>query len=139
VAPGSLWSEPVELVGAEAVLDYASGHLAGRPAVTRHPHGRGLAWYVSTVLDAAALGDLVARVVDEAGVAARSDVAGHPGVEVVRRVGEQHEWVFVLNHSDDVVVHDFAGYDLVSEQHVSGRIELAAGGSHIIRQDRKAS
>jgi beta-galactosidase len=138
-ATGSLWSEPVELVGAEAVLDYASGHLAGRPAVTRHPHGRGLAWYVSTVLDAAALGDLVARVVDEAGVAARSDVAGHPGVEVVRRVGEQHEWVFVLNHSDDVVVHDFAGYDLVSEQHVSGRIELAAGGSHIIRQDRKAS
>ncbi|MDY0892177.1 beta-galactosidase [Frigoribacterium sp. CFBP9030] len=138
-ATGSLWSEPVELVGAEAVVEYASGTLAGRPAVTRNTHGRGLGWYVSTVLDAEALGDLVARVVDEAGVPARSEAAGHPGVEIVRRVGEQHEWVFVLNHSDETVAHDFAGYDLVSEQNVAGRIELAAGGSHIIRQDRKAS
>ena len=136
---GSLWSEPVELVGAEAVLDYASGSLAGRPAVTRNAHGRGLGWYVSTELDAATLRHVVARAVDEAGVAPRSEVAGRAGVEVVRRVGDQHEWVFVLNHSDDVVVHEFSGYDLVSEQHVSGAVELAAGGSHIIRQDRKAS
>ncbi|MBP1241695.1 beta-galactosidase [Frigoribacterium sp. PvP120] len=138
-ATGSLWSEPVELVGAEAVLGYASGTLAGRPAVTRNAHGRGLGWYVSTELDAATLRHVVARAVDEAGVAPRSEVAGRAGVEVVRRVGDQHEWVFVLNHSDDVVVHEFSGYDLVSEQHVSGPVELAAGGSHIIRQDRKAS
>nr|WP_197981224.1 beta-galactosidase [Frigoribacterium sp. CFBP 8754] len=138
-ATGSLWSEPVELVGAEAVLGYASGTLAGRPAVTRNAHGRGLGWYVSTELDAATLRHVVARAVDEAGVAPRSEVASRAGVEVVRRVDDQHEWIFVLNHSDDVVVHEFSGYDLVSEQHVSGSVELAAGGSHIIRQDRKAS
>lgn len=135
-ATGSLWSEPLEVDGAEPILTYASGAFAGRPAVTRHSHGRGLGWYVSTVLDRDSLGSLVARVVDESGVQTRS---AQDGVEIVRRVGAQNEWVFVLNHTDAPITHDFAGYDLVTEENVGGEIELPAGGTHIIRQDRKAS
>ena len=40
-APAGVWSELVHLEGAEAVERFASGELAGRPAVTRHAFGRG--------------------------------------------------------------------------------------------------
>ncbi|GAA4265732.1 beta-galactosidase [Frondihabitans peucedani] len=135
---GSLWSEPLDLVGAESVVDYASGALAGRPAVTSKRHGQGLGWYVSTQLEPEALASVVERAVTESGVAVDPALA-RGGVEIVRRIGEQSDWVFVLNHSDATVVHHFEGFDLVSEQRVSGAVELEAGGTHIIRQDRKAS
>ncbi|ARC56420.1 Beta-galactosidase [Frondihabitans sp. 762G35] len=134
---GTLWSEPVELVGAEAVVSYASGPLAGRPAVTRATAGAGTAWYLSTVLEPDSLIALLTRVADEAGVLPVA--APGTGVEVVRRRDSQNEWVFLLNHTDETVHHDVSGFDLVTEQPVSGRVALAPGGTQIIRQDRKAS
>ncbi|GAA4676538.1 beta-galactosidase [Frondihabitans cladoniiphilus] len=136
---GSLWSEPLDLQGAEAVTTYATGTLAGRAAVTRNQHGQGSAWYVSTVLEPAPLQALVRQILDAAGVDRPTLADPAHDVEVVRRACVDKEWVFVMNHSDDDVVHDFEGYDLVTEKTLSGRIELAAGGTHVIRQDRKAS
>jgi beta-galactosidase len=133
---GTIWSEPLALAGAEAVLDYTDGPLAGRPAVTRNSFGAGAAWYVSTVLDPATLVDLVAGIARDAGI------AGHglgPGVEVVRRSDSAHEWLFVLNHTDHEIEHAYAGFEIVTQRDVHGTIVLASRGTHIIRQDRKAS
>ncbi|NTW42468.1 MAG: beta-galactosidase, partial [Cellulomonadaceae bacterium] len=63
-----LWAEEVELTGATAVAHYATGHLAGRPAITRSEHGAGSAYYVSTRLDADSLAGLLGRLRHEAGV-----------------------------------------------------------------------
>ncbi|WP_423923817.1 beta-galactosidase [Frigoribacterium sp. 2-23] len=146
---GSLWSEPLELHGAETVTSYADGPLAGHPAVTTNRHGQGHAWYVSTVLEPASLATLVDSVATSAGVtrSRRVDPAhdtttdsgtGHD-VEIVRRTSGDQDWVFVLNHTDEAIAHDIEGYDLVTETALSGRVELAAGGTHVIRQNRKAS
>ncbi|MCS6577475.1 beta-galactosidase [Curtobacterium poinsettiae] len=134
---GSVWSEPVELRGATSVVDYAEGSLAGRPAVTRNEHGAGTAWYTSTVLDTAALGGFVHRVLDEAGV--HADPAVRPGLEVVRRRDDTHEWVFLLNHSDRTVEHHEAGHELVADRPVTGTTAIAPGGTQIIRTDRNRS
>ncbi len=131
------WSEPVELRGAEAVTHYAEGPLDGSPAVTRNAHGAGSAWYVSTVLEDAARTDLLRRVLDEAGVT--PDPAAQPGLEVVRRRDDQHEWVFLLNHSDRAVDHHEAGHELVADRAVAGTTTIAPGGTQIIRTDRKPS
>jgi beta-galactosidase len=88
-----LWSDLIELEGADAVAVYADGWLAERAAVTRH----GPAWYVGTRLDAAAMDVLTAKLADESGVA--PPLAAPAGVEVVRRAGGGRSFLFLLNHS----------------------------------------
>jgi beta-galactosidase len=90
------WSEHVELRGAEAKATFASGDLAGFPAVTAHQYGSGTATYVATRAEPAAM----ARIVAEAAAAAsvRPVMEGLPaGVEATRR----GEYVFLLNHGDE--------------------------------------
>src|SRR5581483_10785620 len=82
---GTVWSEPVELRGAEAVLTYADGPAAGHPAVTRHHFGEGHAWYVSTRLDPATLREVLRRAAADAGVA--FDTETPDTLETVRRIG----------------------------------------------------
>ncbi len=105
--------------------------------MTRNAHGAGSAWYVSTVLEDAARTELLRRVLAEAGVA--PDPAARPGLEVVRRLDDQHEWVFLLNHSDQPVEHHEAGHELVADRPVAGTTTIAPGGTQIIRTDRKRS
>ena len=131
------WSEPVELLDAESVVHYASGPLVGRPAITRNDHGAGSAWYLSTVVDDASLRSLVQKVLDDAGV--HGDPATAPGLEVVRRRDDEHEWVFLLNHSDRTVQHHEAGHELVTDQAVAGVTAIEPGGTQIIRTDSKRS
>ncbi|WP_219468692.1 beta-galactosidase [Nonomuraea rhizosphaerae] len=81
---GTLWSEHVHLAGAQALVSYASGPLAGLPAVTRHAYGSGTALYVSTRLADAAFARLLG-------------LAPHPaGLELVRH----DRAVFAINHGD---------------------------------------
>lgn len=94
---GTLWSEWITVAGAE-VLDTFTGELAGRPAITRHVFGDGVATYLATRPDDATLAAVVARVLDDAGVA--PVLPGAPaGVEAVRR----GEWLFLLNHNETEV------------------------------------
>ena len=129
----STWSEPVALRGAETVTSYAEGPLAGSPAVTRNTHGAGSAWYVSTVLEDDARAELLRRVTAEAGIA--PDPQAEPGLEVVRRRDDRHEWVFLLNHSDREVAHTVAGHELVADRPVDGTTVVAPGGTQIIRTE----
>ncbi|MEV4074062.1 beta-galactosidase [Nonomuraea fuscirosea] len=95
----STWTELLRAEGAEVVAEFTEGDLAGRPAVTRHRAGNdGVAWYVGTMPEPAALGVLAARVLADAGVKeAVPDLP--PGVEAVRR----GEVLFLLNHGATTV------------------------------------
>nr|WP_307852592.1 beta-galactosidase [Glaciihabitans sp. dw_435] len=134
---GSLWSELLHLTGAEAWVTYADGPLAGVPAITRNAHGRGVGWYLATAVDPAALIGLLATITAEAGVVPIGTVA--PGAEVVRRRSQERDYIFVLNHTDQPIHHEFRGFDLVTQESVDGFASVAPGGVHIIRQDRKTS
>jgi beta-galactosidase len=114
----SLWSEDLRLQGAEAVISFADG----RPAVTRHAYGEGVAWYAATRFDPASL---LARVCAEAGV--EPALAGLPaGVEAVRRRGADGDFVFVLNHTDAPVRVE--GEDLLG-----GDGTVPAGGVAVVK------
>ncbi|GAA2678167.1 beta-galactosidase [Actinoplanes palleronii] len=92
---GVRWSERVETAGAETLVRYAGDVLAGAPAITRHRHGAGTAWYVSPGLDDDALRRLLDRVATEAGVP--PVLPGlPPHVEAVRR----GDLVFLFNHGE---------------------------------------
>ena len=133
--PGRVWTELGRAVDAEVVAEYLAGPVAGSPAITRRAAGAGTAWYVGTALEEAGLGALLERVLGEAGVA--PTVAGLPaGVEAVRRVGEQAEYLFLVNHSERAVplpARAADGVDLLTGGPVA---ELAAGGAAVVRRAR---
>ncbi|MGS2616423.1 beta-galactosidase [Micromonospora sp. LZ34] len=94
---GLEWSEWVEPAGAEVVGTFTEGELAGRPAVLRHRHGAGTAWYLATRPDPALMRAVLDRVRAEAGV--EPVLPGLPdGVQAVRRHGPDRSYLFLLNH-----------------------------------------
>ncbi|ROT31119.1 beta-galactosidase [Micromonospora sp. HM5-17] len=134
---GRLWSEPVRLAGATVVTTYAGGTVAGRPAVTRHDHGAGVAWYVSTRLDDDAYRDLLRRAAERAGVAPACPAAP-PGVEAVRRGdGAGRSWLFLLNHTATTQTVPAAGTDLLTGGHLDP-VTLPPGGCAVLREDGAA-
>ncbi|MFZ3561015.1 beta-galactosidase [Streptomyces sp. BH055] len=95
-----LWSEAIDLEGAEAVARFEDGELADRPAITRHTYGDGTAWYVGTRLEPALLRDLLDRVRGEAG--ATPVLPNLPtAVQATVREGTGGRFLFLLNHGKD--------------------------------------
>ncbi|MFF7762335.1 beta-galactosidase [Streptomyces griseorubiginosus] len=132
---GDVWSEFVVPRGAETVWTYTDGLAAGRPAVTRHRHGRGTAWYVSTRLTARGLDALLGRAAEDAGLPSRADLPHD--VEVVRREGASGSFVFVVNHTatEAKVPLDGAGTELLSGERTAGRLAVPAGAVRVVHLD----
>ncbi|MBO4206777.1 beta-galactosidase, partial [Micromonospora echinofusca] len=130
---GRFWSETVHLTGAEQVTAYATGVLTGRPAVTRHRFGTGVAWYVSTRLDDASHRRLLTDVAHAAG-AVPTCPGAPPGVEAVRRRSADTSWLFLLNHTDRPQRVPAAGVDLLTGALVGGAVTLAPGGVAVLRE-----
>ena len=128
-----VWTEHLHLDGAESVATYVDGPAPGVPAVTRNAAGGGSAWYAATRLDRAGCDALVAQLLADAGVEPVATV--RPGVEVTRRESNDgRSWLFVVNHTDDVVEVDARGVDLVSGQKVGHRVTVRGGHVAVVRE-----
>lgn len=132
---GDVWTEFVVPRGAETVWTYDDGLAAGHPAVTRHRHGEGTAWYVSTRLSAQGLDALLGWAGEDARLPSRADLPHD--VEVVRRNGETGSYVFVVNHtaSEAKVPLDAAGTELLTGERAAGRLAVPAGAVRVVRLD----
>ncbi|MCT2582981.1 beta-galactosidase [Actinophytocola sp. S1-96] len=98
-ATGTLWSEWLTVEGAEPLATFTGGELAGRPAITRHPHGDGVAYYLATRPDPTTMGLLLRRFAAEAAVPPVLPTAP-AGVEAtVRRAEDGSRYLFLLNHN----------------------------------------
>ncbi|RAS66979.1 beta-galactosidase [Lentzea atacamensis] len=129
---GTVWSESVRAVGAETVVAYTHGTLAGSPALTRYGFGGGEAWYLSTRLDDADYAALVARLLDSAG--AGPVLPGlPPGAEAVTRQAEDGRcWHIVLNHGTEPVSLPGSHHDVLTGEPAR---ELAPGGCAVLREE----
>ncbi|KTS60116.1 beta-galactosidase [Microbacterium testaceum] len=133
---GRRWMERVRpadpALGTESIADYADGGYRGGPAIMRRRLGDGVAWYLSTDLDAPSLDELVGRVVAESGVSPAADVA--PGVEAVRRTSAEATYLFLINHADEPGWADVSGVDLLTGQEHDQRVVLEPGAVAVIRE-----
>jgi beta-galactosidase len=126
------WSESVRAEGAEVLATYTHGMLAGSPALTRHRHGEGHGWYLSTRLDDADYAALVAGLLESTGVGPALPGLP-PGVETVTRHGEDgRRWHVVLNHRAEAVALPGAAFDLLTGGAVD---EVPAGGCAVLREE----
>ncbi|MGV8978400.1 MAG: beta-galactosidase [Cellulomonas sp.] len=130
---GDVWADDLTLDGAAVVGTYLDGPAAGRPAVTRHTHGAGTGWYVSTRLGVDALAALIAPVYRDAGITQ----SGLPDdIELVRRHGDEADYAVVINHGDQPVDVALAGVDLLTGETVDGSVKIAAGAVRVVRTGR---
>ncbi|MFV2020747.1 beta-galactosidase [Micromonospora sp. LOL_023] len=133
---GRLWQERCATYGADPVLAYRDGPLAGAPAVTRRRVGAGTAWYLSTRLDDDAYRGLLAVAAAEARVA--PVLPGAPaGVEAVRRVSGDRRWLFLFNHGSTAAEVDAWGDDLASGRPAGGPVTVEAGGVVVLREQAR--
>ncbi|MDP4507766.1 beta-galactosidase [Nonomuraea turcica] len=116
------WTELIAVEGAEAVATFSE---TGHPAVLRHRAGDGVAWYVATMPEPAALGEITARALADAGVRGvlPDGVRLPPGVEAVRR----GDVLFLLNHGPEParVPIPEAAEDLLTGAAFEGQVALA--------------
>jgi beta-galactosidase len=130
-----LWSELIELHGAEVLATFAGTRLDGRPAITRHAFGSGVAVYIATRLDRLAMARIIRSACGEAGVEPAMEVPA--GVEVVRRHLARSSVLFLLNHRDvdvDVPITQ-AGTNLVDGAQVhAGLLRVGPFGAAVIRE-----
>lgn len=132
-ARARFWTERLS-ADAEVVDRFADGPAAGGPALTRHRHGTGEAWYLATLPDAQGYADVVRAVLESAGV------RGHDGassdVEVVRRAGAAASFLFVINHGSTDVEVPVSGHELVTDREVPSLL-VPAGSVRIVREDTR--
>jgi beta-galactosidase len=133
---GDVWAEEVTLAGAEAVLRYADGPAAGGPAVTRHAHAAGVAWYVSTRLSGADLDAVLSPACRDAGLA---PVAPPEGVEVVRRRAAGPDptgpsYLIAINHADRDAELPARGRELLTDADCAGTLRIPAGAVRVVRE-----
>jgi beta-galactosidase len=134
-ARATIWSDDIELTGAEALATFSGAELAGRPAITRNRAGSGTAYYVGTRPDAASMARILKLAMTDANV---QPVAEAPqGVEATRRTGHGKTFLFLLNHRDvavDVPVKE-AGHNLLDGSEVHpGLIRLGPRGVAVVRE-----
>ncbi|MFE2218992.1 beta-galactosidase [Streptomyces canus] len=127
---GTAWSESLQAEGAETLATFTHGMLAGSPAVTRNTFGAGHGWYLSTRLDDAGYGALVARLLGETGVG--PETPGLPPLveAVTRHAADGRRWRFLINHGTESALLPEPAHDLLTGGTVA---ELAAGGSAVLR------
>ncbi|KRF05257.1 hypothetical protein ASH00_12765 [Arthrobacter sp. Soil782] len=127
------WAETVELTGAASIADFTDYPLTGRPAVTQHAWGSGIAHYIATRLGDDALRNHLHRILNDAGVHPDHPAAGY-GLEAVRRYAGDSSYLFLLNHSAETAEIDVYGHDLLSDTALNGTATLAPGAALIVRE-----
>jgi beta-galactosidase len=140
---GTLWSDRVEVTDpATGVLArYASGELAGRPAITRRPAGAGSAAYVSTRLGAAGLRPVLAALLDAAGVGSELPERARGLVELAVRTGpDGAAYWFLVNRTDDAVeVPGIGGTLLAGHRAGAEAVRLDPRGVAVVRRSASVS
>jgi beta-galactosidase len=127
-----LWSDIIDLEGAEALAEYAGAFYAGRPAFTRHAFGEGVAFYAGTRPDAPGMDWLLGRACREAGVEPAAQVPA--GVEAVRRHSDSGSLLYLLNHrqAPAEIALDAPARDLLTGRRLSGTFTLDPWGVAIL-------
>ncbi|WP_396668723.1 beta-galactosidase [Microbacterium sp. R86528] len=130
-----LWSERGRAITALTHAEFSDGPSNGHPAITSNAWGSGTAWYVATQLEPAGYQNVMAEMAAAANVRPAAVANGDfSQLEVVRRVGADHSYLFVINHADEAIAVQSQGNEIITGSPVVGHIDVPAGAVRIIRE-----
>lgn len=126
-----VWSEVINLEGANALATFTSGFTANKPAITCHSFSKGKAYYISTLLESNGINALYTKVLEELNI--HPIIQAPAGVEIVQR----GEYIFLLNHNFEPVtvrLGTFFGKNLLGEETHFDKITLSPNGTAILQK-----
>jgi beta-galactosidase len=128
-----LWSDVIELQGAQALGVYEGDFYAGRPAITRHEVGSGRAYYVGTRPERDFMVRFLADLCEEVAIGPVTQADG--SVEAVRRQGPGGSFLFLLNHGTEEarVPVERGAVDLLTGNRSGSLVRLEPFGVAILR------
>ncbi|MCA0378579.1 MAG: beta-galactosidase [Actinobacteria bacterium] len=134
-ATARLWSERSTATTARVEATFIDGPARDAPAITSNAWGAGQAWYLSTLLDHSDYTDLLATVSGAAGVHSAVPFRGGEGqLELVRRRGEAHSYVFIINHADAAATVEVSGLEMITGVNVQNQWQVPAGAVRVVRE-----
>jgi beta-galactosidase len=138
VVQGTAWVDEINLNGAEVAARFASGWMAGMPAITVHTFGKGKVIYLGTLLRGANLDALVAWLTGLAGV--EPCLVTPAGVRSHERRGKDYRLVFVLNFNDQRQVFSLGGTwrEVLSDREVD-ELDLPPAGVAVLQKVNETS
>jgi len=93
----NFWAENINTTTCEALAVYKEDFYAGKPAVTRNKYGKGYAYYIGAQANDGFFSDFIDFVCNSHHLQPDLDVPRN--VEVVTRVKDGKEYIFILNHA----------------------------------------
>jgi beta-galactosidase len=109
-----------------------NGWLDGHPAVTAHPYGKGMVFYVGAYLDLEAQQDLVDHILAAAGIEA---FAAPEGIEIRRRTNPSGEIIHIaINHTrvNQSIPWPWPAREHLTNTDVEGSLELRPYGVAVL-------
>lgn len=127
--------ERIHLETAHSLATYGSDFFAATPAVTKHEHGLGTAYYIASRNDQRFHRDFYRGIVKQHQVTSCLNVALPQGVSVTLRYKEEEVYVFIMNFNAYSVDVDLTGESLinmVSGKKVESVLSLDAYGVSVL-------
>jgi beta-galactosidase len=124
------WIKPTT---AKSLASYDQPHLDEFAAITRNEFGKGIGWYVGTIVDSTEFYDkLIARLLRDARI--KPIVTPPAGVESVIRASNNGGLLFLLNHTNAVQTINLPQNktDLLTEKKTAATLELQPFGVAVI-------
>ena len=119
----SIWCEIIKVIDAEVLANYSKDYYSGKPAITVKSVSKGKVYYVGCDLDQNFI-DLMMR--DFTKIAGVSTLLPKPfsNVEVTKKVKNNEEYLFILNHGEKSNRVPVNGVDIISNSNIKDKIEL---------------
>lgn len=119
-----IWMDELVADDAEVLARYQRGAFAGAAAITLKQAGAGKVFYVGTSLTPAGHDLLMGKVLVEAGIP--PGIPSPENVEIVRRVHDEHDYWFILNHNATPceIQLPASGIDLITNRSLTGTITI---------------
>jgi len=122
--------------GAQTIAVYESDFYANTPALCRNDFGKGRVWYFGARPETTLLDKFVSHICGECGI--EPVFPAQDGIEAVRRVRENKEFIFVLNHNkiDTEITIPFSCRDLLTDKSLTAceKYTLPAAGVLILEK-----
>ncbi len=131
---GVSFADWVTPAGAEVLAGYEERHMSGYAAVTRNSFGKGLGYYVGTIVEEETFYDeLISDALSRAGVV--PEVKPPHGVEAVVRANGEKKILFLINHEEEqrAVAVPAGKRELLSGTVTGSTVKLDPYGVAVIR------
>jgi beta-galactosidase len=129
----SLYTDWIKSDGAEILANYDEWHMHSFAAVTRNQYGKGIGWYVGTIVKEPSFYDqLITFLLNDAGI--KPIIKPPIGIEVSIREGDGKKLLFIINHTEkkQTVSIPKGKNELIGQSKTNDTIEIDRLGVAII-------